>query len=474
MNKNALKILALVVVVGMVLGQSIVSASFDKKDWQYERVVDKGNISGMVKIKLPNDISWITENFRDLRVVDDLGVETPFVLTNDIRPTPSLGSASIINSVTSNDGSTKFVVDTGRGGVVRTSLFIETNKPNYRRQVSLYSSDNPLALDDSRWSLVSKEGYVFSFTDPATGQSQGKNSIDFSSNTSRYFKVVISNGEEGPVVANDVKVYGDIDVVTPRYSTEVPVSVYNNPNRKTTELTIDLGRSGVYSDSISISSKDTNYTRRVIVEASNSSSTDNSWSYVGQGYISSVRTSLYKGSSNIINYGSNTAIRSRFIRLSIVNDDNPVISIDPKVVVSGPVFELVFDAKPGRNYKVYYGNPSAQKPQYDISNLASYIETAKLPVLGLGSETKNSSYVEPAGPVVPFTEANKWLLNTFLVIIVLVIAIGIGLYLKKYLSNNKHSDFPSDNIKPEDQTGQIGGVGQNEKGNNFVSTNRNL
>ncbi len=470
MNKKALKIFSLVI-AGIIVGTSLVSASFDKKDWQYERVVNRGESSGMVKVKLPNDISWITDNFSDLRVVDDLGIETPFILTNDIRPNPSMVSASIINSVTSNDGSTKFVVDTGRGGVVRTSLFIETNKPNYRRQVSLYSSDTPLALEDSRWSLVSKDGYIFSFTDPVSGQSQGKNSIDFSSNTSRYFKVIISNGEEGPVVATDAKVYGDVDVIIPRYTTELPISVYNNPTRKSTEITIDLGRSGVYSDSVTISSKDANYTRRVIVESSNSSTTDNSWTYVGEGYISSVRTSLYKGSSNTINYGSNRSIRSRYIRLSIVNDDNPVISVDPKVIVSGPVFEIVFDAKADRNYKVYYGNPSAQKPQYDISNFASYIETAKLPVLGLGPETKNSAYVEPAGPVVPFTEANKWLLNTFLVIIVVVIALGIGLYLKKYLSKNNHSDFPSDNSKPEDPALQMG---QDDKGNNFVSTNRTL
>ncbi len=470
MNNKALKIFSLVV-AGIVIGTSAVSASFDKKDWQYERVVSKGDVSGMVKIKLPNDISWETESFRDLRVVDGVGIETPFVMIKDIRPTVSMVSASIINSVSSSDGSTKFVVDTGRGGVVRTSLFIETNKPNYRRQVSLYSSDTPLALEDSRWSLVSKEGYIFSFTDPALGLTQGKNVINFSPNTARYFKVVISNGEEGPVIASAVKVYGDIDIVLPKYNIELPVSIYNNPDRKTTELIIDLGRSGVYTDSVTISSNDTNYTRRVIVESSNSSSTDNSWSYVGEGYISSVRTSVYKGSSNTINYGLDRAVRSRYIKLSIVNDDNPIIAIDPKIIVSGPVFEIVFDAKADRDYKIFYGNTSAQKPQYDISSFASYIETAKLPVVNLGQETLNSSYVEPAGPVVPFTEANKWLLNTFLVVIVLVIALGIGFYLKKYMSKNNQSVYPSDNKKGDDSNDQDG---QNGNENNFVSNHRSL
>lgn len=455
MNKYLPKLLGLLAVF-FVCGTIVASASFDLKAWPYERIIQKQGEQGMVKVRLPKDISWVTDDFRDLRVIDDRGVEIPYVMTKDIKPAVPMIDTNIINSVSSSDGSTKFVVDTGRGGVVRTSLFIETNKPNYRRQVSLYSSDVPLALEDSRWATVSKDGYIFSFTDPVTNSRQGKNSIMFSPNTSRYFKVVISNGEEGSVVASSVKVYGDLEIALPEYRSEYPVNIYNNPDNRTTEVVVDLGMSGIYSDSVTLDSKDTNYTRKVVVEASNSSSTAGAWSYVGQGFISSVRTSLYKGSSNIVNYGP---IRARYIKLSIVNDDNPVIAIDPKVIVTGPVYEIVFDAKQDRNYKIYYGNTSAVRSQYDITNFASYIESAKLPSLALGQEIRNSSYVAPAGPVVPFTEKNKWLLNTILVIVVLVIALGIGLYLMKYHKKYTDSTFPSDNKKPED-------LDQND---NFVS-----
>jgi hypothetical protein len=450
MNKYLLKLLGLSVLV--LAFASTASASFDLQSWKYERQVS-GSGEGMVKVKLPTDISWVSGDFQDLRVVDDRGVETPFVLTKDIKPSLPLVSASIINSVTANDGSTKFVVDTGKAGVVRTSLNIETDKPNFRRQVRLYSSATPLALEDSRWATVNKEGYIFSFTDPSTGASQGKNTIEFSPNTARYFLVVIGAGEEGPVVAKSVKAYGELEISLPKYSVELPVSVFNNPERKTTEVVVDLGRTGVYSDSITLNSKDTNYTRKVVVETSNSTSSASFTNYLGQGYISSIRTSLFRGSSNTINFGPS---RDRYIRLSIVNDDNPVISIDPTVVVSGPAFEIVFDYKPGKTYKIYYGNPSADRPRYDISSFASYIETTKLSTLELGPEMQNSSYVAPKGPTVPFTETNKWLLNTLLVLVVLILAIAIGIYLKKYLVKEKISPFPSDNNKPKDTSGFIG------------------
>lgn len=406
--------------------------AFDQENWQYYRNV-VGSEEGMVKVRLPNNISWSSDNLNDLRVVDDKGVETPYVVTEDIRPAVVAENAGIINSVTANDGSTKFVVDTNKAGVIKTSLDFVISKPDFRRQVSVYSSDVPLALEDSRWSLVTRDGYIFSFTDPATGSKQGKSVVSFSPNTARYFKVVISSGQEGAVVANAVRLAGGVSLSLPSYSEGYNANISDNPAKKLTEIVVDLGKENIFSNSITLSSKDTNYNRRVVVEASNGSTTESGWRYVGQSSISSIKTSLFSGVSNIVNYPT---VRARYIKLSVVNDDNPAISIDNRIFVGGPLYEIVFEAKPLRYYKLYYGNPSAQKPRYDISSFASYIETAKLPTLALGEENTNGAYVPPKGEVVPFTEANKWLLNILLVVVVLCIGVGVAMYLRKYMKNN--------------------------------------
>jgi hypothetical protein len=235
----------------------------------------------------------------------------------------------------------------------------------------------------------------------------------------------------------------------PKYSENFPVSIFNNPAKKTTEIVLDLGKEGAFSDSITLKTNDSNYVRKVIIETSNSSTTDNSWRYINQGSISSVSTSLFKGSSNTVYYPEQ---RARYVRLTVVNDDNQPLSISNEVMVTGPIFEIVFDAKTNSDYKIFYGSVSAQRPQYDISQFASYIEVAKLPAVTVGPGVVNSSYVAPKPPVVPFTESNKWLLNTVLVLVVIVIAIGIAIYLRKYLVKNRDTDsgkFITEDQKPQ-------------------------
>ena len=35
--------------------------------------------------------------------------------------------------------------------------------------------------------------------------------------------------------------------------------------------------------------------------------------------------------------------------------------------------EIVFQAKPGETYTLYYGNPDAARPNYDLETLAGYV-----------------------------------------------------------------------------------------------------
>ena len=408
-------------------------ADFSLSDWQYSRVINNpSSIAGMVKVVLPNDISWTTKDFSELRVIDANNAEVPFVLTRNITPPTSSVSANILNVGTDSDGSTKFIVDTLKSGIVRTNLDFIISNPDFRRQVTIYSSDTLLSINDSRWSRINNSGYIFSFTDPSTGSKQGKSSVGFEANTSRYFKVVISGGQEGSLVINGAKVFDNTEISLSSYTQELPATIFNNPKNKTTEVLIDRGVSGLLSNSINLFSKDSNYVRKVIIEGSDTSSTDGSgWNYIGESSISSVSTPLFQGYKNEVDFSEQTY---RYIRISIVNDDNPPLVLDPKVKISGPSLEVIFDSKPNNTYRIFYGNSGARMPQYDISRFASYIQTSNLPTFFVGQQVSNSSYIAPKPPVVPFTESNKYLLNTLLVLVVIVIGAAVILYLRKYLS----------------------------------------
>jgi len=439
----------------LFVGQNV-KAEFNLSDWQYSRIINNGFDnsgvilgSGMMKVALPKDISWTTGDFSELRVIDANNAEVPFVLTRNIKTPVSPVAVNILNASTDSSGSTKFVVDTLKSGIVRTNLNFKITNPDFRRQLSVYASDSLLPIDDSRWSLVSKTGYIFSFTDPSTNSKQGKSSVDFRANTSRYFKIVISGGQEGVVTVTGANVSDNTSITLSSYSEELPVTIFNNPKKKTTEIIFDRRVSGALSNSVSLFPKDSNYIRKVIVESSETNSTDgNDWSYVGESSISSISTSLFQGSQSKVDFREQ---KSRYTRISVVNDDNPPLVFEPKVTISGPILEVIFDSKPNNTYRIFYGNKNARMPQYDISAFASYIQADSLLILSAGPQVLNTSYIPPKPPVVPFTEANKYLLNTLLVLVVLTIGAGVALYLRKYLALK--SQVKSDETRPGQEQG---------------------
>lgn len=446
--KNHKKILIVVLFSLLAYGiPSISQAAFDITAWPYYRQVNietLNNTSGLLKFQLPKDFLFTKPDFSDLRIIDGQGIETPFLLTRNINTQSPSISAKLINTSIQNNGSTVFIADTGQNGIVRTNISIQTSSLNFRRQVSIYASDSLLGLNDTRWDLVTNSGYIFKFTDPNTGYSSGKDSIEFSANTSRYFKIVISSGPEGNVEVTGASVQGSIKILSTINTIELPVSITNNAQKKATEITVDLGDIGHLTNAITLYPTDPNYSRRVIVEAINELSTDNSWTYVGQGSISNISTSVFQGSSNKIVYPEQLY---RYIRISIINDDNPPLSVSQKAVIDMPQISGIFEAKSNKTYSLYYGNRNAFKSQYDINQLSSYIDEPGLPVVIPGNQITNSSYTPPKGPIVPYSESHKGLLNGLLVFVVLIVGGGILFYIHTYI---KKAKLPND----QDSNGQ--------------------
>lgn len=421
--------LSLVIVFSLVISASISYAAFDIKNWQYSRDIGVPQSEDFVKIVLPDNVSAGGSNFSDIRIITQDDIEVPYFLTKNPVIRGGEVATRILDQTVVN-GSTEFILDTGEQGRVHTGLRFELLPQNFRRMVAVYSSASLLPLNSSSWNIVTNKGFVFKFTDPYTGFSSGKNYIDFPANTSRYLKVVIDGGAEGPVPVPRATIYGDTRIDVPFYEKDVSVGIFNNSNKKTTEITLDLGENGHITNAIVLNSSDRNFSRRVIIESSNESTS--SWKYVAEGSVSNISTSLFSGSSLQITYPEQ---KTRYIRASMVNDDNRPLAIGNTARVLGPIISAIFETRENESYRLYYGNPTARQPVYDIARISSYIETNKLSAGSLGSEIINPLYVAPPAPVVPFTEANRSLLNVFLVIVVLLIGAGIGWYLYSYMRN---------------------------------------
>ncbi len=422
------KISGLIIALVLCAFALTAKASFNPSSWEFLRPLQVPTGSDFAKVVLPEDISTNNQSFSDIRIIDQNGIEAPYLISRSISKSGDSVSGRILDKTASN-GSTQFIADAGMDGSIHAQISIDASSENFKRQVSIYSSHSLIPLSGAGWSLVTDKGYIFRFTDNVTSATYGKNDVAFSPNSSRYFKVVIGGGSEGPVEVGSVTLYGDLEVSNPIYKKEVSVNVYNNPDKRSSEVTADLGNQGFLTNAISIQSSDRNFNRPVIVESSNDNA---NWNYITRGYISNVSTPIFEGSSTRIEYPEQNA---RYIRVSVVNDDNQPIKIEGSATVEGPVISAIFKLEPGAKYNLYYGNPSASLPQYDISRIASYIEENKIGVATYGAETINPAYVKPDGPVVPFTESHKFLLNILLIIVVIVIGFAVGWYLVNFIKN---------------------------------------
>ena len=432
MNKKIV-LLAFVLVSSVT---SVAKASFDKTEWKYYRNIDPVTESGLTDLILPPDMTWEKTDLSDLRVVDSNGVETPYIYAKDVKTKIQPIETKIINQVVDKKGVTKLVLDLGKSGNVVSRINLIINNPNFRRQVSIYSQDSSTNIESDSWLLVSNKGYIYSFTDPNTNSRQYKTEIDFDSNSSRYYLVSIGSGEEGPLKVEGANYTLEKVTNSPKYSQNIFASISQNEKNKTTEILIDRGQAGLITEFAKLNIKDQNFSRKIVVEASNSTSTRD-WVYITSDIISNIKTSLYSGGNTEVSFNG---INYRYIKLSIANEDNPKLDIENYVTIGATNSEVVFDAKSDLSYKLYYGNKNATSPRYDISRFSSYIDKEDLPIIGVESEKSNADYVPPKGPVVPFTERNKDMLNIFLVIVVILIAIIVGLYLKKYVKHNNVSD----------------------------------
>ncbi|MEY2664244.1 MAG: hypothetical protein RIT04_52 [Candidatus Parcubacteria bacterium] len=410
----------------------VAHAAFSETDWQYIRSISAGGSGSFGKIILPADISRSANNFSDVRIVNQNGIETPYLITKNIQETGARTSARLVN-VSSRAGETVFVADAGQNGTIHTGIDIAITSASFRRQVTIYTASSLLDIESNQWAFVTNKAYIFKFTDPQAGFVSGKSTVSFGPSSARYIKVVIGAGEEGPVSVSGATLYGDTRIEIPVNYQTVTTSVFNNPKKRTSEITLDLGRSGILTNAVTLTIGDQNYNRRVLVEASDSDTASSTWMYVGAGSISNISTGLFTGTSNRIAFSEQ---KKRYLRLSIVNDDNRVLSVGNGATVESPVISAVFEKRQGETYSLYYGNPQAITPTYDINAISSYIQLKEISVSTLDDERVNPSYVAPAGPVIPFTEANKWLLNGVLVVVVLIFGAGIMWYLRTYIKKS--------------------------------------
>ena len=404
-----------------LLTATLVSADFSVQEWRFFKSVPVSDVlseTSLVEVVPDRDVfAHAAPALSDLRVIEENSqLEVPFVLLVE-RGEQRRASVSVtMRDLGSVPGQhTTFVLDLNQQGTLHNELEISTSSENFQRDIVVEGSE-----DAENWRILDEDGQIFDFTIEARGFTTRDTRVKYPASTARYLRVRIVDGELPPLDVLGAVVFFSQQI--PPSRTDYPVSIsarVEDTAEKSTQLVFDLGSGGFPTNRLSLAIGPANFYRRVSLEGSH----DNQfWALLRRSenlYV--FNTPKFVGSQLSISYPES---RYRYFRLTIFNEDDSPLAV-MGLQASGYSRKLIFSADPGGSYRLYYGNPDAVPPTYELERIFPYLVTENLPVAGLGAHTANPLFTGPTISPKPFTERYPWLVPT-------VVAIGallIGVFL---------------------------------------------
>jgi hypothetical protein len=393
-------------------------AAFDPAPWQFRaqiHVLERGRLA-----VFPFDralYSRMRPDLADLRIVrQEGGEEAPYIIETVEGSIEELTcSPAILDRSATAEPAVRLTLDLAAcpGGRRHSRVLLSTAESNFRQRVRIETSD-----DNRYWAVARDDAYIFDFT-----QGDRKLSaltVDYPVSTRRYTRVTVfgwSNpgaiaGASAAFRAERPAEYYNIDAVAPERVEDLET--------RTSLLTLDLGQAGLPHSRVRLEVDSPAFHRGVEIE---SSADRLKWTRVAQGTIFRVATE----ESVALSFPQR---HDRYLRLRIFNGDNRPVPA-PRVYVETPRRLVKFMAPGGGAYWLYYGNPSARAPVYDLAMTLSRqeppLETAPM----VQQWESNPGYVPPEEPSKPWSERYPQALYTALGFAVIIMGVVTVRFLRK-------------------------------------------
>jgi hypothetical protein len=361
--------------------------------------------AGFVVVTLDRDVyEHARMDLGDLRVSEAGGTEVPYLVQRaETDPPMAFRQPRRLNK-----GQLKGVGPTAtldfHEPVLKSELVLALSGDNFRRRVVVEGRNR----GERQWTTLTDRAYVFAVPGPPAARYE---SVRLPENNYQFLRVVVEAeaGETAPVEIEDVWVRPQPG----RKPAEVPLvprwSALEDPRARETLLVLDLGARHQPVRAVVLEVADDRFLRGVAVEARRDPpagappGTAVWWQPLGEGMI--YRYPRADGAHESLRL--EIVARERVLRLRVRNlDDRPLDVRNATAMV--PVERLVFEAKPGRAYRLSYGDPGRAAPSYDlqrtVGDAAIWIAQASE-----GSLAEPSRITE-AVPLPPWTERHPALL----------------------------------------------------------------
>ena len=366
--------------------------------WKFARDISATHPGGLNYFAVgPDVLSHSSGDFSDLRILDESGAETPFVLRNSIAVARSTSWEATVRENSFVPGKyTQIVLDLGAYPRFHNAVQLQTPESDFILWVEVDASD-----DARTWRIVKERAPISRFRKEGL---EGNQTVHYSDINARYMRVQIrEDDKQFPVTGASVfpSSQSQKDVIPEQW---IALQDARRPEANaasgTTGWTLDLGSTHVPVNSIDFTTDQKEFYRGVRLSVSNDGK---EWLPGGGGEIyrymgdskqqESLRVPAYSYSG------------SRYWKVEILNgNDEPLSNV--KLSASMVPRLILFRPATGHSYRLAYGNGKAQAPQYDLERTLHIVATEDAFADQLGLEQENSAYEDPR----PFSERHPEIL----------------------------------------------------------------
>ncbi|MEW6082588.1 MAG: DUF3999 family protein [Bacillota bacterium] len=371
-------------------------------EWQFQREI-AGQVPGLgvAGVYLPPEVyARSRPGLADLRVVDSSGRAVPFILSDRPAAVEREELPATMLDYSHGESTTVFLLDLGPHVPPTNGLSIQTPESSFLYPVEVRGSH-----DMVEWFLLG-EGLIVDFQGEVHFRSL---EVRYPQSTYRYLRVTVTRDLQRPLPVTGASAF----FVPERQGTplEAVASEYAYESRDgLSTLIIDLGYENLPSHHLVVSVAPGMFQRQVSVWGSNDRE---EWQHLAQGSFLSLVLADYRKELLEIDYTG----AHRYLKMEIHDSDSPPLDIGGVDVRRYPG-EVVFQAEPGKTYALYYGNPAAPQPTYDLETLASYVLSQSRVRLELGVEVVNPHYT----PAQARTGSRPWLMWVIVTFLALVLS----------------------------------------------------
>ncbi len=389
------------------------SADFALAHWQFVKpVVLPPSLSGEGLVELLLDREVFRESnpgATDLRLVSDQGQETPYALVVQEKKLSRNPVSVRLRDLGFVPGEySSFVADLDQSASRHSEVELDIEDQNFRRPVQVETS-----FDAATWAVVHDAAEIYDFT-PDDQQFKARNTrVKYPESAAPYLRVKVYNRDEPPLQIEGAAVFLTEDFPA-RETAYRPETVATRQDAETGDTIhqLDLGAKGTPVNRLSFQTDSENFQREAGVAGS---ADGKDWVELGRGSIYAFDTPKFVGNSLELEFAES---RFRYYRIQVADgDDAPLPLTD--FTLHGVDRKLLFQPQPGKAYSLYYGNPVAVAPSYDLAQIVPYLEIADLPVAALGRQEANEAF---SGLDLPLTERLPWLMPAGVALAALMVA----------------------------------------------------